>query len=441
LVVVPPAPSRLWRWLLLGLALAVLVLAVGAAAAALLHSPPRQEDGPFEEEGPPPIIEIKKPPTPHEEKKPRPKPPVVEGHAKDATPRRKPTPPLALREMKRRPVEVVFCIDTTGSMGGLLKTAKARIWTLCSQIARGSPTPELKVGLVAYRDKGDDYITRVIPLSRDLDAIHGELEKLQAQGGGDTPEHVNAALYDAVHKIKWSKDKKVMKIIFLVGDAPPHMDYPDDVKYPVTCKAALDKGIIINAVQCGEFRDCELAWKDIARKGAGEYVAIPQTGGLLDLNTPFDADLARLGEALYKTALFYGSDEQKRLGERMIDQARELKGTKGADRAVYAARSRSLSPYDLLDAVSAKRVKLEDMKPDGLPDSMKGLKDTEARNRHLVKVQAKREKLRQEILALEEKRSKMLRERLAKEGGALSTFDIKAMSVLRKQAKKFEIEY
>jgi hypothetical protein len=170
-------------------------------------------------------------------------------------------------------------------------------------------------------------------------------------------------------------------------------------------------------------------------------VAIPQTGGLLDLSTPFDAELARLGEELYKTALFYGPDEQKHRGQQMVDRARELKGTKGADRAAYAARSRSLGPYDLLDAVAAKRVKLDEVKEDELPEAMKGLKDVEARKRHLLEVQAKREKLCQAILVLEEKRSKMLLARLAKEGDSQGTFDIKVLAVLRKQAKKFGIGY
>ncbi len=107
------------------------------------------------------------------------------------------------------------------------------------------------MGLVAYRDKGDEYITKVIDLTDDLDAIHGHLKKFVASGGGDEPEHVNQALHDAVHKIKWSTDKKTLRIIFLVGDAPPHMDYNDDVKYPETCKKAVEKGIIINTIQCG----------------------------------------------------------------------------------------------------------------------------------------------------------------------------------------------
>src|SRR5262249_35678989 len=145
-----------------------------------------------------------------------------------------------------------------------------------NQIAGGSPVPDLKVGLVAYRDKGDAYITQVHDLSDDLDDIHGRLKKFQAAGGGDAPEHVNQALYDAVHKIKWSTDSKTLKIIFLVGDAPPHMDYTDDVKYPETCKKAVEKGIIINTIQCGGDAACAKAWKDIAAKSEGTYVAIPQ---------------------------------------------------------------------------------------------------------------------------------------------------------------------
>ena len=72
---------------------------------------------------------------------------------------------------KKPQVEVVFCLDTTGSMGGLIEAAKQKIWSISNQIASGKPTPELKVGLVAYRDKGDAYITKVHDLSDDLDAV------------------------------------------------------------------------------------------------------------------------------------------------------------------------------------------------------------------------------------------------------------------------------
>src|SRR5690348_8163032 len=144
--------------------------------------------------------------------------------------------------IKRPRIEVVFCLDTTGSMGGLIEGAKQKIWSISNQIASGKPTPDLKIGLVAYRDRGrDEYVTRIVELTDDLDAIHGKLREFRAAGGGDAPESVNQALDDAVNKIKWSTDKKTLRIIFLVGDAPPHMDYSDDVKYPDTCKKACEK--------------------------------------------------------------------------------------------------------------------------------------------------------------------------------------------------------
>src|SRR5687768_16166038 len=86
-------------------------------------------------------------------------------------------------EGKKPKVEVVFCLDTTGSMGGLLEGAKQKIWSISNQIASGKPTPDLKIGLVAYRDKNDTYVTQVHDLTGDLDAVHAKLKTFQAQGG------------------------------------------------------------------------------------------------------------------------------------------------------------------------------------------------------------------------------------------------------------------
>src|SRR5215813_5087402 len=113
--------------------------------------------------------------------------------------------PAEKSQAKKPAVEVVFCLDTTGSMGGLIEGAKQKIWAICNQIAGGKPSPDLKVGLVAYRDRGDEYITKVFDLSEGLDAIHGYLKGFKAQGGGDPPESVNEALDVTVNKIKWSK--------------------------------------------------------------------------------------------------------------------------------------------------------------------------------------------------------------------------------------------
>jgi Mg-chelatase subunit ChlD len=133
-------------------------------------------------------------------------------------------------------VEVVFVLDTTASMGGLIQAAKEKIWSIASTMASASQAPEVHMGLVAFRDRGDAYVTRVVDLSPDLDSMYATLMDFRAAGGGDGPESVNQALHDAVHRISWSQDENTYRVVFLVGDAPPHMDYGDDVPYAETVR-------------------------------------------------------------------------------------------------------------------------------------------------------------------------------------------------------------
>src|SRR6186997_2238186 len=99
---------------------------------------------------------------------------------------------------KKPNVEVVFCLDTTGSMGGLIEGAKQKIWSISNQIVAGKPTPNLKVGLLAYRDKGDAYVTKMTELTDDLDVIYSTIKAFKAEGGGDSPESVNQAVHESV---------------------------------------------------------------------------------------------------------------------------------------------------------------------------------------------------------------------------------------------------
>src|SRR5881227_4409215 len=157
-------------------------------------------------------------------------------------------------------IEVCFVLDTIGSMGGLIEGAKQKIWSIANEMISAQPTPELKLGLIGYRDRGDEYVVKSFSLTDDIDAIYGHLREFQAGGGGDTPESVNEALAEAIHKMPWSGDKKVLKIIFLVGDAPPHMDYADGPKYPELCRIAAKKDLIINTVQCGSIAATTPIW-------------------------------------------------------------------------------------------------------------------------------------------------------------------------------------
>ena len=94
---------------------------------------------------------------------------------------------------------MVFVLDTTGSMSGLIQGAKDKIWSIANHIVSGKPTPDVKIGLVAYRDRGDAYVTKKHGLTGDLDAVFENLNAFRADGGGDTPEHVAKGLSDAIY--------------------------------------------------------------------------------------------------------------------------------------------------------------------------------------------------------------------------------------------------
>jgi Mg-chelatase subunit ChlD len=355
---------------------------------------------------------------------------------------------LGEEKVKDRPavakprVEVVFALDTTGSMGGLIEGAKVKIWRIVNQIVSGNPVPEVKVGLVAYRDRGDAYVTQVKEMTDDLDAVYGVLKGYSAGGGGDGPESVNEALHVALTKFAWTGDERTLRIIYLVGDAPPHMDYGNDVKYPVTCEAAARAGIIINTVQCGGNAATTPIWQDIARKAEGRYVQIDQTGGMSAVATPFDARIAELSTKLSGTAVFYGDREERDAARKSRDDgdaaAAEAPAEAKAERAGYMAKSGRIATNDLLAMIEAGKLEIGKVEKKNLPEELKKL-DADALEKRIEKLLAERKAIRKELLDLDAKRADHIKKELAKKGGK-DSFDEQVLDMLREQAKRIKVE-
>ena len=204
-------------------------------------------------------------------------------------------------------IELVFVIDTTGSMGGLIEGAKQKVWGIVNEVMKSPSKPEVRMGLVAYRDHGDAYVTQVTPVTRDLDRIYNTLMAYKAEGGGDGPEDVRQALADGVHKVGWSsRSPNIAQILFLVGDAPPHDDYVNEPDTVASASEAVKAGILVNTIQCGSMEGTDVAWNRICRAGEGQYFAIAQDGGVVAISTPFDADLSQLGTKVGATYYAYG---------------------------------------------------------------------------------------------------------------------------------------
>ncbi len=344
-------------------------------------------------------------------------------------------------------IEVAFVLDTTGSMGGLIEGAKTKIWSIANDMIRAKPTPEIKIGLVAYRDRGDAYVTQVVDLSSDIDAVYGRLRELHADGGGDTPESVNQALADAVNKLSWSQDRNVLKTVFLVGDAPPHMDYPQDVLYPVTLQAAVKKDLLINTIQCGNDPDTARIWQEIARLGEGKYVALGQTGDMVASTTPLDAEIAKVARDLGSTAIGYGDADRRAALSRKVEVAAEAPAPVAADKAAFGARGGAEGAVvtgegDLVADIAAGKTSLDKVAPQNLPEPVRALAPEE-RADYVAKQLEKRKELQSKMNELVTKRDAYLadeRERLAKTG-AKDSFDEKVTEAIRAEAKTKGIEY
>ncbi len=342
---------------------------------------------------------------------------------------------------KPRPqIEVAFVLDTTGSMSGLIEGAKAKIWSIANQLITTEPRPTIKFALVGYRDRGDEYITKVSDLSDDIDTVFASLKTFIAGGGGDGPESVNQALHEAVNKINWSKDRGVLKIIFLVGDAPPHMDYDNDIPYADICKQAMERDLIINTVQCGADDQTRQVWQAIAKAAEGSYVAIGQTGDMTLTTTPYDDDLAKATSELNGTVLGYGKSAQQLEVKNKLESSVSAPAAVAADRAAYNAKDGGKAIQgagDLVADVASGEVKLDSLKAEELPEAMKGL-SKEEQTALIETNQAKRQVLNQRITELSQKRDahqQAERERLAKEGKT-DAFDEQVSKMVAEQAAR-----
>ncbi|MCB1141637.1 MAG: VWA domain-containing protein [Leptospiraceae bacterium] len=146
------------------------------------------------------------------------------------------------------PIDIVFVFDTTGSMGEEIARLKATIELIDLNLS-SLPKVSVRFGLVLYRDREEEYVTKLVPLTNDLEAFRKELNKVEAEGGGDNPEDLQTALKDAVLNINWREDS--IKMGFVITDAPPHLDYNQSYTYIHAAKDAKKKGIKLFTIGTG----------------------------------------------------------------------------------------------------------------------------------------------------------------------------------------------
>ncbi len=358
-------------------------------------------------------------------------------------------PEVEIGELPRQDIvdgkalEMVFVIDTTGSMGGLIEGAKQKIWSIVNDVMQKEAQPRVKVGLVAYRDHGDAYVTKVLPLTEDLDEAYSILMDYEAAGGGDFPEAVADALADAVGKAGWSKKSdEVAQIIFLVGDAPPQSGRTQP-NILTLAEKAVNRNMIVNTIQCGSNPDTRTVWQGIAQHGGGKYFAIAQDGGVETIRTPYDERISELGRNIGDTYIAYGSASERETSDTSLHRMEQKMASNTsvptqADRAMNKAMNRDAYTKDLLQDIENGKVDISSVKEDELPDELKTIPAAE-RAAEVQKRIGERKKLRVEIMELSKQRAAYVeseRKKLGKQAG----FDAAVSGALSEQLKAKGIE-
>jgi hypothetical protein len=173
-------------------------------------------------------------------------------------------------------VDVMFLIDTTGSMSDEIERLKASMISVSEQLGQLPAAPDVRFSMVLYRDRGDEYVTRTFDFTPDVFSFTDALQGVVADGGGDTPESLDAALHDALAGPSWRPEGTV-KLVFLLSDAAPHLPtepgYGDEPDYAVDVREAAAQGIKIFPIASSGLDDQgEFVFRQLAQVTMGRFV-------------------------------------------------------------------------------------------------------------------------------------------------------------------------
>ncbi len=170
---------------------------------------------------------------------------------------------LLINRLRADGLDLVITFDSTGSMGGEIAQVKRQIERIGSALIQ--LIPKTRISICTYRDEGDEFVVRGLPLTNELDAVIRFLDTVAADGGGDEPEAVHAGLQWSIAENEFRRQAR--KIILLFGDAPPHQEHR------TRClQLASDfrrTGGVMSSVTCRNQLPLE-AFAELAQLGGGE---------------------------------------------------------------------------------------------------------------------------------------------------------------------------
>ena len=177
-------------------------------------------------------------------------------------------------------LDLMLVVDTTGSMADELSYLQKELESVITRAVSDNGNIPVRLSVNFYRDDGDEYVVRSFPFTENISQAIADLNAQIADGGGDMPEKVNAALYDAINDHDWNENST--KLLFIILDAPPHSDDAKAVEEMNTLtEQAAEKGIrIIPILASGGDKEAEYLMRDMAMKTGGTYLFLTDHSGV-----------------------------------------------------------------------------------------------------------------------------------------------------------------
>ncbi|MEM6926195.1 MAG: vWA domain-containing protein [Myxococcota bacterium] len=313
-----------------------------------------------------------------------------------------PPPPVVVDDPTPGPrdVDIVLCLDTSGSMDQLIDSARARLWEVVGEVAEVEPEANLRVGLLSFGSPLADghlngHVVLQTALTSDLDALYNTMWSLSTAGGD---EYVGWVLEDALKKMPWSTDDDAARLIFVAGNESALQGNKDAL---TIAGNAHEQGFRINTLYAGEqSAGVSEHWHEVAEAGGGKFTAISMADGLVQIQTPVDEEIRRLNEELNATYVPYGrrGAEKKRRQDVQDRNARSL----GLGSATTRTLAKGTAMYknadwDLVDAVAEGEVELSAVPEEALPEPMQGM-DAAQREAYLADQTTKRAAIKRRLL-------------------------------------------
>jgi len=335
----------------------------------------------------------------------------------------------------RRDVDLVIALDVSGSMEGLIESAKQRLWDITNELAEARPVPALRVAILTYGrpsyGEQTGYVRVDLPFTADLDAVNATLFSFRTDGG---EEYVARAIQTSLDTLQWSRDSDALKVVFVAGNESAEQD-PRITIDQVTAAAAR-RGVVVNALYCGGDGNSDAeGWRRVATSTNGLYASIDQNAAAVaDVPTPFDARLAALNDELNSTYVAFGAAGERGRANQVAQDANagSLSPSALASRAAAKASALYRAEWDLVEQIESG-AKLEEIPADELPAELKAL-HPEEREAYVREKAERRHELERQIGELAAERGRYLAEQRREAGGDAVGLDAAILKGIREVA-------